>query len=230
MMNNTRLNEPSSISINQLCDFITASDRRKISILKKQKFPSPFMTTRYRIARSCMKNFITNNFSYSEILKGIERLQSMKCSTDFEENDRKNSIKALEQFIHIKFPDYFKDKLFTFSKTEQGYILVNDVKIIVSPDIILSWVENGSKCIGGIKFHLSQSNIFDFEKSSFSANMIRVFLEEVLCNNIGHIDENFCLCVDVFGSRVCAASQELSGCKIKLEKACIEIKDLWKTI
>lgn len=60
----------SCISINQLCDFISASERKKISILKSQKYPSPFITTRYKTARNCMKKFIKNSFSYAEIFEG----------------------------------------------------------------------------------------------------------------------------------------------------------------
>lgn len=219
----------SCISINQLCDFISASERKKISILKSQKYPSPFITTRYKTARNCMKKFIKNSFSYAEIFEGIEKLRSKQCNTNHQKEDRDNSIAALEQFLNIKFPDYFKDKLFTFPKVEQSYIIVNDVKVIISPDIILSWVVDGSTYVGGIKFHISKSNIFDYEKASFSANMVRLYLEEVN-NSFGQIDENFCLCVDVFGFRVCSSPKNGLSCNVKLDKACAEIHNMWETV
>lgn len=219
-----------NISINQICDFIAASEKRKVSIVKAQKYPSNFIITRYRFARKCMKKHFLNNFSPAVIMEGINVLQYKKGKTNHQESDRVNSILALEEFMNLIFPKYFYNKIYTFHKIENAHIYINGLKIIISPDIVFSYIEQGQRYIGGLKFRIVKSNSFDFEQASLSARLIRDYLEQTFDESLGIIDSNFCVCVDVFGNRVYSAPNTTSGHKLSLEITCSEIKDIWQKV
>ena len=104
----------------------------------------------------------------------------------------------------------------------------NNVSITVSPDLILRWEEDGKKYIGGVKFHISKSNIFDYEKASFAAGLIHLYLKESIACNDEIVVDDYCLCVDVFGSKICSTPKNKKDFNSKLYKACDEIKSLWE--
>lgn len=216
-----------TISINPLCDFIAGSQRKKASIVRSQKNPSKFMVARYRTAKTRMTRFLKNGFSYQDILSGITDLQAKHCETDFQKNDRKASIDALRLFLELQFPKDFKKLKCSFSTDKRKEIEVNDVAIIVAPDLILRWEENGQKYIGGIKFHISKSNVFDYGKASFAAGLINLYLQNVIANDDEIVVPDHCLCVDVFGTRICSTPQDEKAFLDVLNSACLEIKKLW---
>lgn len=216
------------ISINPLCDFVTGSARKKASIIRSQKNPSKFMVARYKTAKTRMSRFVKNGFTYQDILSGIADLQTKQCTTDFQKNDRKASIEALRLFLELQFPTNFKKLKCSFSTDKRKDVEFNNVSITVSPDLILRWEEDGQKYIGGIKFHISKSNIFDYEKASFAAGLIHLYLKESIACNDEIVVDDYCLCVDVFGSKICSTPKNKKDFNSKLYKACDEIKSLWE--
>lgn len=216
------------ISINPLCDFVVGSTRKKASIIRSQKQPSTFMVARYRTAKTRMSKFFKNGFSYQDIISGINDLQAKHCVTEFQKSDRRTSIEALRLFLELQFPNKFKELKCSFSTDKRKELDFSGVSIIVAPDLILRWEENGQKYIGGIKFHISKSNIFDYNKASFAAGLINLYLKDVVAAPDEMVVDDFCLCVDVFGTRICSTPQNKNTFIETLENACREIKNLWE--
>lgn len=214
--------------MNPLCDFVTGSTRKKASIIRSQKKPVTFLVARYKTAKTRMSRFLKNGFAYQDILSGINDLQAKHCVTDFQKSDRKTSIEALRLFLELQFPDKFKKLKCSFSTDKRKELDFNGVSITVAPDLILRWEENGQKYVGGIKFHISKSNIFDYNKASFAAGLINLYLNDVIATSNEIVVEDFCLCVDVFGTRICSTPKNKDTFIEILENACIEIKELWK--
>lgn len=213
--------------MNPLCDFVTGSTRKKASIIRSQKKPVTFLVARYKTAKARMSQFIKNGFAYQDILSGINDLQAKHCITDFQKSDRKTSIEALRLFLELQFPDKFKKLKCSFSTDKRKELYFNGVSITIAPDLILRWEENGKKYIGGIKFHISKSNIFDYNKASFAAGLINLYLKDVIASPEETVVDDFCLCVDVFGTRICSTPKNKSTFIKTLDDACGEIKSLW---
>lgn len=222
--------EDIKISINPLCEFVFASDRKKASIVRNQKQPSTFKVARYRTAKNRMTKSIKNGFSHDEILSGIKKLRAKTCTTEFQESDRKASIEALRLFLELQFPKGFGDLKCTFHAVTQKSVVVDGVLITISPDLVLRWEKDGQKYIGGIKFHISKSNTFDYDKASFAAGLIELYLKDSIAEPDEIVDRKYCLCVDVFSTRVCSTPYDRKGFTTKLEESCHEIKSLWDVI
>lgn len=218
-----------TISINPLCEFLSASERRKQTIIKNVKKPKTMMIAPYPTARSRIVRFFKNNFKEEEIISGIDHLQYKKgCDTPFKIRDRENSIEALRKFLRIQFPQDFQKIKCTFSKERSKEIDFNDIIIRVSPDIIIRWEEDGQKFIGGIKFHISKGNIFDYQTSSFAAGLVQLFLEEKIATEDEIVVGSHCLSIDIFGERTCSAPLNKEEFIKKLTATCKEISVLWE--
>jgi hypothetical protein len=220
--------EDAKISMNPLCEFVFASTKKKATLVRNQKKPITYRVARYRLAKSRMVKFIKNGFSYDEIISGINDLQAKQCLTEFQRNDRNTSIEALRLFLELQFPKDFDKLKCSFVPIEQKEIVVDGVLIIISPDLILRWEKDGKKYIGGIKFHISKSSKFDYEKASFAAGLLYLYLQKKVAGPDEIVDSSSCLCVDVFSTRICSTPRDKSEFSIKLKDACHEIKLLWE--
>ncbi|HAH55483.1 MAG TPA: hypothetical protein DCM02_09465 [Flavobacterium sp.] len=212
-----------------MAEFINATPARKLRIIKEQKFPSKFIVSRYRIARNNMVSSIRNQFSETDIISGLERLNGIKPKSDFQTNDVKNSIEALRAFLKLQFPNDFKTIKCEFSKPEAKGFILEGVNIIVSPDIILRGNKNGKPFVGGIKFHISKSKKINEATGKYVAHGIKLFLKKTELKSDEIILPEYCLCVDVFGERVIQSPKKDDEFTIGLSEACEEIKRLWPT-
>jgi hypothetical protein len=217
-----------TISINPIAVFTTATPGKKKSIVKQQKTPSTFHVARYRTAKASMLKSIKDGLTDAEIMAGIDRLTNKVTSTDFQKNDVKNSIEALKSFLHLTFPKEFTSIKCSFPKAETKVVMLADVNILVAPDLILKWKRDGKSFVGGIKFHISKSNVFELENSKCAAAGLRLFLENHVAEKDETVDPKFCLSVDIFGERVTPAPYDMKAYLKKLVEACEEVKLLWK--
>src|SRR6476469_10328233 len=97
------------ISINQLASFAVVSDAKKRQIIKQQKNPPKILVNRYGLAKSTMKKTLANRGDLRSVLDGIEELKSRIPITDWQKNDRKVSIEAMERFILMKLPELLQN-------------------------------------------------------------------------------------------------------------------------
>ena len=89
------------ISVNKLAEYLKADSVRRRRIIEDQKEPMDFIAIRYADARKAMINFIIKDFNKSIIESEIEQLSSKINENDFQENDVKTSIEALNCFLNI---------------------------------------------------------------------------------------------------------------------------------
>jgi len=215
------------ISLNPLAEFVFASDRKRDSIIRRQKKPLKIMVARYTTARARMKKFFKEGFSKEVIAKGIDVLQGRLPVTDFQKSDRKNSIEALRKFLKLQFPNDFQNLKCSFSTKRNKHMLVNGVRVRVAPDLILRGVKNGRPFIGGIKFHISKGQQFTREEALFAATALKLFLINQIATEEEIVNPKYCLSVDVFGERITPAIENHIKIKKQIELACEDIITRW---
>jgi hypothetical protein len=217
-----------NISINQLADFSKSSDAKKRNIVKQQKNPNTFKIAYYQLAKARIKKAMSNKGNIEPILKGIEELKNRTLTKKRQINDRVVSLDAMQRFISLKIPDLLKDLDYKVIKNiNSKSIKINDVEIIVSPDIIIQAEIDGVQYLGGIKIHIAKENKFDREQQSYVASTILKYLEKVVAKNNEVIMPELCLSIDIFGEGIVSAPKNVDS-KIKdLEVICDEIKRLW---
>lgn len=166
------------VSINPLIEFMSASDRRKLSIVKNQKTPSTIRVAPYSIARAAIRNFVKEDFDYHRLIAAIEKLQKRDQSTQWRRQDTSNSIIALRHFMDMNFPTQLSRIKCTFAKSVIKDCYMNDVLITISPDLIMKWEIDGIKYVGAVKFRLSQKPI-DYSSGRNAAALLAHYLERV---------------------------------------------------
>lgn len=215
------------VSINPLIEFMSASDRRKLSIVKNQKTPSTIRVAPYSIARAAIRNFVKEDFDYHRLIAAIEKLQKRDQSTQWRRQDTSNSINALRHFMDMNFPTQLSRIKCTFAKSVIKDCYMNDVLITISPDLIMKWEIDGIKYVGAVKFRLSQKPI-DYSSGRNAAALLAHYLETSIAQSDEVVDNKHCLFVDVFAENVIPAPQDKSQYIEEISKACDEYSKLWR--
>ncbi|GAA3644522.1 hypothetical protein [Flavivirga jejuensis] len=219
------------ISVNKLSEYLGSDALRRRRIIEDQKEPVEFMITRYKAAKEAMINYIKSGYDVDIIDNAIDKLRRKTCSTDFEKNDRKTSIEALESFLEIKFPEHLLD--FKISKPKKKINLVESkLQINVNPELIIDGVYRKKKVIGGIKIHISKHNKLTEEMQKNVSTLIHKAIEEKVVINskkeVSHLD--FCLSIDVFNRSIYYAPKSFKRRRKIINYACDEITLIWDSI
>lgn len=214
------------VSINPLIEFMSASDRRKLRIVKDQKFPSTIRVAPYSIARYAIRNFVKEDFDYHRLIAAIEKLQKRDQSTQWRKQDTSNSINALRHFMDMNFPTQLSRIKCTFAKYVIKDCYIDDVLITISPDLIMRWEIDGVKYIGAVKFRLSQKRL-DFSGGHNAATLISHYLKTTVAQEDEIVDLSHCLYVDIFSENIYRAMGDLTHPIEEIRKACKEYSKLW---
>ncbi len=219
------------ISINKLAEYLDSEALRRRRIIEEQKEPLEFIVTRYKEAKKAMIDFIKSGYDENIIDKAIEKLKEKKCVSDFEKNDRKTSIQALESFLEIRFPDIILD--FKIIKPTKKYNLkIKDLQVNINPDLLIKGKYRGKNMVGGIKIHVSKTHPLTEENRKNVATMIHRIIEEKEINkaDMETANLNFCISIDVFNSELDTAPKSYKRRRKNIEFACDEISLIWDRI
>lgn len=217
------------ISVNQLADFTRGSEAKRRSIIKQQKNPSKIIVARYGLAKARFRKFVATRGDIAPVLEGIEQLKNKKPTTDWQANDKKVSLEAMERFIKLKLPSLLQDldsyeilKKFPFNS-----FMFSGVDIIVSPDVIVKGVVGDKTYIGAVKIHVSKSAPFETEESKYVATCIYNYLNSFIKTKDIIVLPELCLCIDVFADSIISAPRNIEYVNSKLGEYCLEIIKIW---
>ena len=212
------------ISINPLIEYVSASTRRKRSIIKQQKNPPDFIIARYRMARSAFTNYFKNGYDSNVLVNAIERLQHREQTSDWTRSDTTNSIEALRHFLSIEFP--FKSLKCRFIKSTIKAYSINGVEIIVAPDLLLEWEVDKQEYVGAIKFYIKKKNL-SYQQGRMNASLVADFMRRTNPER-KIISTQHCICVDIMNQRTFPAPSDISKDMTLVSDACSEIYTLWQ--
>jgi hypothetical protein len=217
------------ISVNQFAEFTKGSEAKKKSIIRQQKNPPTVMVARYALAKARIKKAIERRGDINPILEGIEQLKSKKPETDWQVNDRKVSLEAMERFVRMKLPEILKDMddFEILKKFEFKSFIFSGVNILVSPDVIVRGSINGKKYIGALKLHVSKSGAFDPEQSKYVATCIYNYLKSMVRDEDVIVLPQLCFSLDVFADTIISAPSNINYINIKIDEYCKQIIKLW---
>lgn len=219
------------ISINQLATFSKVSDARKRAIVKQQKNPPPILVGRYIMAKARIKKAIGNKGDILPILDGIEVLKQRNPDTPWKKNDKSVSIEAMERYIKMSLPNILKEHKYEIeAKPKVRSFYVADVEILVSPDLIIKVFIDDKWFIGGVKLHVSKSELFDKEQSKYVATCIYQYLDLVFEDDENIVLPELCFSVDVFADSIISAPKKIVKTLQEIETMCLEIKQIWPNV
>ena len=144
------------MSINQMAEFVAASERGKRAIVRKQKHPSTFRVARYATARASFKNYCKNDFDEAILLQGLEKLQNKTPVSQWAASEKSCSIQAIRGFMQSHFPERFGRIKCSFFTPREKQIRFGGLTLVVAPDLIFRWEEDGTRYIGCLKLRIKQ--------------------------------------------------------------------------
>ena len=215
------------ISVNQFAEFSSGTAATKKRIIKQQVNPNKFLLPWYQTARSAMKKYFKDVNNSTPLDNAIEILASRKNDSKRKQIDQRVSIEALNELKAFAFPTLLRDVEFEIIKPDIKNIVVNNVNIIVAPDVVLKAVYDGNVIYGAIKIHICKSKPFDENQSKYVAGLILKYLNNTISKADGIVLPELCLCLDIFGGRITPASVYTSKLNSEIRTICEELKFLW---
>lgn len=215
------------ISVNQFAEFSGGTLATKKRIIKQQVTPNKFLLPWYQTARAAMKKYFKDINNTSSLDDAIELLLSRKADSKRKQIDKKVSIEALNELKSFAFPVLLKNIEFEIIKPPVKNILINNVNIIIAPDIVLKADYNGKIVYGAIKIHICKTKPFDENQCSYVSNLIYAYLEKEITKGNGTVIPELCLCLDIFGGRIMPASSKSLKLNVEIRNICDELKLLW---
>lgn len=216
------------ISINRLAEFSGATESGRRRIITEQISPNPFKTPWYQLSKARMKQSLRANGDLQPIYDGINTLMNRVTNNPRQLNDKTVSLEALQRFIQMKLPDILGKIDYTIMKAETNSVMIEDVEVIVAPDLIIKGTLNGRVVIGGIKIHISKAKPFDFKKSVYVASIIHKFLVDRVAKSGEIVMPELCFSLDVFGERIVPAPDNTETIMSEISDICLGIKRTWK--
>lgn len=215
------------VSINPLIEFISASDRRKLSIVRGQKSPSTLRVAPYSTARAAIKNFIKSEYDLEQLVLAVLQLRDRDQSANWKRQDVANSIDALRHFTDMNFPSKVSKVKCTFAKSVIRDCYMDDVLIVVAPDFIMRWEIDGVRYIGAVKLRISKKQL-DYSSGRKAAALLAHYLETSVRHECETVDYSHCLYVDVFAETIYPAPPNDTLYLEEICKACDEYAKLWR--
>nr|WP_321454199.1 hypothetical protein [uncultured Carboxylicivirga sp.] len=215
------------ISVNQLADFSKATPRGKERIIHQQKYPSKLKVFWYQKAKARIKKSLSEGGDLTPVYKGIQEILRKKPDNKRQLSDKNVSIEALERYIQMGIPKILKDINYQIIKPKENWFIIDDVKLIVAPDVVFTGLMDGIPVIGAIKIHISKTKPFEINQASIVATSIRNFLEQKDEFKAFKVHPGLCMSIDIFGERVIAAKEHENKTISDIKKLCQEIKELW---
>lgn len=225
-------NSKYKISVNQLADFIRGSEAKKKSIIRQQKNPAKIIVARYGLAKARFRKSLASKGDISPVLLGIEQLKAKKAETDWQANDKKISLEAMERFIKLKLPTLLQnlDSYEILPKFPANSFIFSGIDIILSPDLIVRGKIGEKTYIGALKIHVSKSSPFSINESEYVSTCIYNYLYKFASEVNAIVLPELCLCIDVFADSIVSAPKDISYLNLKLKSYCEDIIRIWDNV
>lgn len=218
------------ISLNKLCEFMTATIPRQRRIIRDQKFPAPYLVVYYREAKEAAASCIASDFEDVAVVeRQIEILNQQAPETVGAQRRLASNVDALEAFLGMLDGINLGGATPRLGANDAPKLVVRNVSISVRPEIILTSEGRAGPLVGAMKLHFPRTN----QLNAQSAGYVSAILQEWTTVNLydeGQASGPLCGVVDVgsetFYEGVRATRQRMRD----IEDACETIAALWPTI
>jgi hypothetical protein len=216
------------LSLNQVAEFQGATDAVKKRIIKQQLKPNPFKIQWYQLTRASIRRSIALKGDLQPIFNGIQRLMQKAPSKPRQVSERAVSIEALNRYIQMKLPQLLRDFDYTILKPPVKSIMIEDVEIIVAPDLVIRGEIRGKTVIGGLKIHISKHKPFELKESNLVSSILYKYLAEKVAQEDELVLPELCFALDVFGQRIVNAPKNSNVIIQEVRMICEQVKQFWK--
>ena len=215
------------VTVNQFAKFSEGSESVKKGIVKNKKIPPEKSFFWYQTPTAQIPKYVADG-NIRHLFDGIQRLKDSKPTGKHKINNKRLSIKAIEEFQKTVLPLDFRNLKKEVRKPKEKVINWLGVAIKITPDLVFTAEVDGQKIIGGIKLHFKSTKPFTRLQERIVAYLLQQYLEKTVAQDGEIVLPEFCLCIDVFGNHVTSAPVGTNIPKKEINLACKEYADLWE--
>jgi hypothetical protein len=219
------------ISVNKLCEFMTAKAGRQRQILRDQKYPTDFKGVYYKEATDAISVSVASNL---ENLKPVETAAKVlaQLTPDKIGTQRRiaANIDALESFLQMLDDIDLKGSATRLGDQSPPRLTIHGVEISVRPEVILSAVgKSQAPLVGALKLHFPRTFSLNEDSAGYASAILQEWCKVHLSDE-GAVNGAMCCVVDV-GSQTVYPGVKATTARMKdVEAICQNIAALWPTI
>ena len=218
------------ISLNKLCEFMTASIPRQRRIIRDQKFPSDFMVVYYREAQEAVAACIASDLEdITAVERQIDILNQQAPETVGTQRRLASNVDALENFLSMLDEINLSGAVPSLGANDAPKLTMRNVSVSVRPEIILRSENRNGPIVGAMKIHFPKTNHLNEQSAGYVSAMLQEWTQ-VHMQDEGEASGPLCSVVDV-GSQTFFDGVRATRQRVRdLEEACETIAALWPTI
>lgn len=225
-MNKASEKKPPRISVNKLAEYLEAIPTRRKKIVNDAKYPEKFIVTRYKDAKEGMKGYIRQVIDEDAVLAIISTLESKTADTEFQENDNRLSIEALESLLETDI-SIFDGCSITEHEDKNELINIAGVDVSVNPDLVIKKEIEGVVHIGAMKLHVSKTNQLTEESQKIVSVLLFQYADKYIKGSGEAASLKLCFSYDLFKQQIECCPTSYKHRLKKIEAACEEIALWW---
>ncbi len=215
------------ISVSKLGEYLDSSPLRRRRILINQKRPTEYVTGRYHEAIEAMTEYFVHIQDEQIIRYALEQLAVKPVLSEFEEQDRDLSVKALEMFLEIADSLDLSHLQPEHGERDPDPLNVGGVTIDVQPEVLLFGVDrDGNRTVGAIKLYLSRTHPLSETAADYVGSLLHYYLMDRLSDR-GRPDNRACFTIDVFAGAIYRAPKAFKRRLTYIRAASEEIARSW---
>lgn len=218
------------ISLNKLCEFMTASIPRQRRILRDQKFPADYLRVFYREAQEAVASCIASGLEdVVAVERQIDILNQKSPDTVGAQRRLASNVDALESFLRMLDSVDLSGAQPRLAPNDAPKLMVRNVQISVRPEILLSTEGRSGPLVGAVKLHFPRTNPLNEQAAGYVSAVLQEWCA-VHMQDEGQASGPLCCVADIgsetFYGGVRATRQRMRD----IEEACETIAALWPTI
>ena len=224
-------NKAPRISVNKLCEFMTAKAARQRQILHDQKYPTDFKGVYYKEASEAIAVSVASNLENLRPIDNAIRLLGQQSPDKIGTQRRiAANMDALESFLLMLDDIDLKGSITRLGEQSPPRLTIHGVDISVRPEVILNAVgKSNAPLVGALKLHFPRT----FALTEDSAGYVSAILQEWCKTHLpdeGAVNGGMCCVIDV-GSQLVYPGVKATTARMKdVDAICQNIAALWPTI
>lgn len=216
------------ISINQYADFVNATERKRLRIIKDQQKPNVIKISYYQLAKGRIKKSLAENGAQVCIREALALLAKRIPVTTRQKTDKAVSIEALGRYLTLNIPKMLLLPGICFFKRGEfkSSVSINGVDVIIAPDLIFKVKIDGRDIIGGLKLHIGKK-AFEWQQQQIIASGIYQYMVNEVVKPGQHVDPDWCISLDIFGNGFVSVPAKETDLILSDATIYEEIKRIW---
>lgn len=220
------------ISANQLGEYLASiSPIRRLRILEEQKYPNPYIVSRYTEAQRPIAQYLADDSGDEQILYRAQQIIGRaNPRSEFDRSRRTSCIQAIDNFHEMCHRLDFGEMTPVLASEQAPKLKIAGVNISVRPEVLLiGRNRHGTKSVGAIKFYFSKSKRLTIEAGQHITTLIPWYLEEHF-SELGPPDRRYCWLLEIPEKTKHISPGNYKNRRRAIRFGCKEISERWENI